>query len=142
MINSTNYIKLATNTEAPITSEMKERIQSDSNIRLLHAGIGMATESGEFLDAIKKHIYYGRPLDKVNLAEETQDLCWYIAIALDELGLSFDEALTTNIKKLQARYPNNFTEFHAENRDLETERKILDGDCGKCEASDICKGEM
>ena len=33
-----------------------------------------------------------------------------------------------NIKKLQARYPEKFTSEKALNRDLETERKILEGE--------------
>ncbi len=94
--------------------------------RLLHAGIGLATESGEFLDALKKHIFYGKPLDRTNLKEEAGDLMWYIAIALDELGSSFEEVQATNIAKLRARYPEKFTEELAENRDLKTERKILE----------------
>ena len=94
--------------------------------RLLHAGIGLATESGEFLDALKKHIFYGKPLDRTNLKEEIGDLQWYCAIALDELDSSFEEVQETNIAKLKARYPDKFTEERAETRDLVKERKILE----------------
>ena len=94
--------------------------------RLLHAGIGLATESGEFLDALKKHVFYGKALDRTNLKEEVGDLLWYCAIALDELGSSFEEVQATNIAKLKARYPNKFTMGDAENRDLKAERKILE----------------
>lgn len=127
MINSTNYIKFATATEAPINDDMNTRFHESDNIRLLHAGIGMATESGEFLDMLKKHLYYGKELDKINLAEEIGDLMWYCALAMDVLGVDFDQVLETNIKKLAARYPEKFTEFHAENRNLDTERQILEG---------------
>lgn len=127
MIDSSNYVKNATNTEAPITGDMVVRFSKSENIRLLHAGIGMATETGEFLDMLKKHLYYGKTLDKVNLAEELGDLCWYIAIAMDVLDIDFNDVLETNIKKLAARYPEKFTEFHAENRDLDSERQILEG---------------
>lgn len=127
MIDSSNYVKNATNTEAPITGDMVVRFSKSENIRLLHAGIGMATETGEFLDMLKKHLYYGKTLDKVNLAEELGDLCWYIAIAMDVLDIDFNDVLKTNIKKLAARYPEKFTEFHAENRDLDSERQILEG---------------
>lgn len=127
MIDSSNYVKNATNTEAPITGDMVVRFSKSENIRLLHAGIGMATESGEFLDMLKKHLYYGKPLDKVNLAEEVGDLMWYCALAMDALGIDFNQVLETNIKKLAARYPEKFTEFDAENRNLDTERQILEG---------------
>jgi len=142
MVNSSNYVQLATNTEAPVTDAMIERFSNPENIRLLHAGLGIASEAGEFVDALKKAMFYGKPLDKVNLAEECSDLCWYIALTLDVLGVSFDSVLETNIKKLAARYPERFTEYHAENRDLETERAILEGkvhDCENCDAQGVCK---
>lgn len=94
--------------------------------RLLHAGIGIATESGEFLDALKKTVFYGKELDKVNLKEELGDVLWYIAIAMDELGTDFETEMNRNIEKLSARYPEKFTSEKAMNRDLDTERKILE----------------
>jgi len=98
----------------------------DGDARLLHAGIGLATESGEFLDALKKHVFYGKPLDRTNLKEEVGDLMWYCAIALDELDSTFSEVQDTNIAKLRARYPDKFTEERAETRDLVKEREILE----------------
>lgn len=127
MINSSNYVKHATGTESPVTDFLKERLQSVQTIRLLHAGIGMTTEAGEFIDMLKKHIFYGKPLDLVNLREEIGDLLWYCAIAVDALGTNMDDVMTINIDKLKARYPDKFSEFLAENRDLETERAILEG---------------
>jgi NTP pyrophosphatase (non-canonical NTP hydrolase) len=105
---------------------MTARISNPRNIRLLHAGIGLATESGEFLDALKKHIYYGKELDTVNLLEEAGDLCWYLALAIDALGGDFNKVLAVNIEKLAKRYPEKFTEHHALTRDLESERAILE----------------
>lgn len=127
MITSKNYVQFATRTESPVTEALIGRASNEGNIRLLHAGMGMATEAGEFIDALKKHLFYGKPLDRVNLAEEVGDLLWYCALALDELGVDFDSVLETNIKKLSARYPEKFTEHHAENRNLEVERNILEG---------------
>jgi len=75
---------------------------------------------------MKKHIFYGKSLDEVNLKEELGDKLWYTALALDELKSSFAEVFTLNITKLESRYPNKFTEYSALNRDLIKERKILD----------------
>ena len=121
-----NYIEKAIKTESKDFDKISNRLQDKSMIRLLHAGMGLATESAEFLDALKKAIYYGKKLDKVNLAEEMGDILWYCAIALDELGVSFEEVMEKNIAKLEARYPEKFTEEKAENRDLKTERDILE----------------
>ena len=126
-MNSKTYIKDAIKTESTNFTGMNERLNDDGLKRLLHAGIGLSTESGEFLDALKKHIFYGKELDKVNLAEEMGDMFWYMAIVADELGFEFEEVMERNITKLKARYGDKFSEEKAEKRDLETERKILDG---------------
>lgn len=99
---------------------------TDKQVRLLHASMGLHTEPAEFTDALKKHIFYGKPLDEVNLREELGDTLWYIAIALDCLGTDFETEMNININKLKARYPEKFTSEKAENRDLATERKILE----------------
>ena len=39
-------------------------------IRLNHAVIGMMGEVGELVSQLEKWIYYGRPLDVVNVSEE------------------------------------------------------------------------
>lgn len=95
-------------------------------VRLLHGGIGIATESGEILDQLKKHIYYGKPLDRVNLKEEIGDVLWYCALLLRELDSSFEEVAETNIKKLRARFGDQFSEYDAQHRDLVKERSILE----------------
>ncbi|WP_034719851.1 nucleoside triphosphate pyrophosphohydrolase family protein [Bacteriovorax sp. DB6_IX] len=125
-MNSKRYIKDAVRTESRNFEAMNERLNDDGLKRLLHAGIGLSTEAGEFLDALKKHIFYGKELDKVNLAEEMGDLFWYMAIVADELGFEFEEVMERNITKLKARYGEKFSEEKAEKRDLDTEREILE----------------
>jgi NTP pyrophosphatase (non-canonical NTP hydrolase) len=124
----TEYIEKVLITEAISFDQIKERMQDEHMLRLLHAGMGMATEAGEFMDALKKAIYYGKELDKINLMEEVGDLFWYCALALDELGFSFEEVMERNIAKLQARYKGKFTETRAVGRDLESERQTLEKD--------------
>ena len=125
-MNSKEYIQNAIRTESNDLEGMNKRLCDDGTKRLLHAGIGLATESGEFLDAIKKHVFYGKELDRVNLQEELGDLFWYMAIACDELGIEFEPIMDRNIEKLRARYGEKFSEDRAENRDLEKERQILE----------------
>ena len=124
-MDSKTYQKSALRTESNDFKSINDRIDSEK-IRLLHAAMGMQTEAAEFTDMLKKHIFYGKTLDKVNLKEEIFDMTWYMAIALDVLGYTFEEGFKTNIDKLKARYPEKFTEDSANNRDLETERQILE----------------
>ncbi len=133
-MDNKKYKKQALRTNTPDYNGVSGRaIGSDDifgieerKLDLLHASMGLSTEAAEFTDALKKHIFYGKELDTVNLKEEIGDILWYAAIALEALDSSFEEVMQTNIDKLAARYPDKFTEESAINRDLDTERKILE----------------
>lgn len=120
------YLQDATVTDLMDYGPVLERLSNVHTIRILHAGMGLVTEAGEFMDMLKKHILYGKPLDYVNLQEELGDSQWYVALALDEMRATFKDIREKNIAKLRARYPNRFTEHDALNRDLDKERKILE----------------
>lgn len=124
-MDTKKFVELSLRTEARDMTPVKERLQDLGTIRLLHAMIGLCTEAGEFQDAIKKHVFYGKQIDKVNLVEELGDILWYMSIAADELGVSFDEIMKKNVAKLEARYQGKFTEDKANNRDLDKELKEL-----------------
>ena len=120
------YIKAVLVTESASFDKIKDRLQNEHTIRLLHAAMGICTEAGEFMDAIKKAIFYGKDIDLVNLTEELGDLFWYAALALDEIGIPMETCFERNIAKLQQRYRGKFGETAAENRDLVAERAVLD----------------
>jgi NTP pyrophosphatase (non-canonical NTP hydrolase) len=123
----TEYQKLSLETESKDFDAIRERLKDTQLIRLLHAGMGLATEAAEFLDMLKKHIYYGKPLDIVNLREELGDSMWYTALGSDACVTDLCEIMETNVKKLQdIRYKNKFNEQDALNRDLNAERKVLE----------------
>ncbi len=121
-----HYVENALRTESQDLAPVAQRIGSTDNIRLIHAGMGMATEAAEFVDMMKKHIFYGKPVDHINLVEELGDLMWYIAIASDVLNVSLERIMEVNINKLRARYPTKFREDLAINRNLDKEREILE----------------
>lgn len=92
----------------------------------LHMILGMQTEVAEMADVYKKHIAYGKPLDLVNIKEEIGDALWYIANLCNYNAWDMREIMQTNIDKLQARYPEKFTQENALNRNLNAERTILE----------------
>lgn len=61
---------------------------------LLHCATGLVTESAELVDAIKKHVFYGKPLDVVNIKEEIGDILWYIAIPVRIFDLKINTSLS------------------------------------------------
>ena len=76
--------------------------------RLTTAGGGLAAESGEFLEIVKKMVFQGKPWtpdNREHLIIELGDVMWYVAQACMALDIPFDDVITTNIKKLEKRYP-------------------------------------
>ena len=106
--------------------DIKKRIADDQKLRLLHAGMGLVTEAGEFMEMLEGHLIGGKDLDLVNLKEEVGDSQWYAGIAIDVLKTTLNEILTVNIEKLRKRYPDKFTNEAAINRDTDAEREILE----------------
>jgi len=125
-VTSENYVPLAVRTDTPITPELLARFAEPQTLRLLHAAMGMATEAGEFVDMLKRHFFYGTPIDFPNAIEEIGDQEWYVALAIDVLQTTMDHVLTVNVEKLLERFPNGFNEHDAVNRDTPTERKLLE----------------
>lgn len=103
------------------------RLQDIRTVRLLHVAMGLATEAGEFVDQLKKHIFYGKPIDEANLIEEIGDSTWYERIGVAALEVAYAEMLRRNVEKLRARFPEKFSEQNALNRDLKKERDIIEG---------------
>jgi NTP pyrophosphatase (non-canonical NTP hydrolase) len=122
-MKANDYVKLACVTEAPIGTEVSRRLIDSA--RALHGCTGLCTEVGELYDALKKHVFYGKEIDPVNVKEEIGDIMWYVAILCDHYQISLEEIMQKNIEKLQQRYGGKFTEFFANNRDLAKEYETL-----------------
>jgi NTP pyrophosphatase (non-canonical NTP hydrolase) len=90
---------------------------------LLHSALGLAGEAGEFVDCVKKHTVYGKPLDKANAIEELGDLLWFVALGCKALGVSMDMVAEQNIGKLRVRYPEKYSDQLASSRLDKTEEQ-------------------
>ena len=213
-MNYQQYIEDCLRTESPYTFTTTNELVSP---RLLHGVIGLVTETGELLDAIKKSLFYSKPLDKTNLIEELGDLLWYISLILKDCDITYDsvmkvkyctrrnemvnhnidyyltriikldltvkdlldlitpesfyfgnknelvsdieielryilcaiydlaialdttieQVMTININKLKLRYPDKFNSDQAINRDVDSERELLEQQVTGNEISDI-----
>ena len=99
----------------------KNCLRTWSNIgdNIEHCAYGLVTESGEILDMLKKHKFYGRDFNMVNLKEELGDLLYYIHILCDAINYPVEQARADNIEKLAKRYPDKFKDVVV--RDVEKE---------------------
>lgn len=69
--------------------------------------LGLAGESGECCDIVKKFKYQGHDLDKEHLKDELGDVLWYIAETCSGLGITLEEVALYNIEKLHKRFHGN-----------------------------------
>ena len=80
-------------------------------VDMIHMSIGIAGEAGEILDAIKKHVIYGKPLDLENCIEELGDIEFYLEGFRAAIGVNRNATLYNNYEKLmKKRYPNGYTD--------------------------------
>ena len=106
---------------ALLTRMNKLELEDDCNLpQLLTAAFGLAAESGEFSEVVKKIILQGKPYNEDNvfhMKRELGDICWYIAQACMALDTTFDEIIEMNVDKLKKRYPGGeFNVHQSENR--------------------------
>lgn len=71
---------------------------------LLHMVLGIAGETGELVDAIKKGVIYGKPLDIPNIIEELGDIEFYMQGLRQGMKITRMECLRANMLKLSVRY--------------------------------------
>ena len=70
--------------------------------------MGLAGESGEAVDLVKKHLFHQHPLDRQKLIKELGDILWYAAVAAELVDAKLSEVAAANVVKLRARYPDGF----------------------------------
>jgi NTP pyrophosphatase (non-canonical NTP hydrolase) len=89
-------------------------IEESSSIkipRLLTAALGLGSETGEFVEIVKKMVLQGKPASEENIfhmKRELGDIMWYWITACASLGLDPYEVISENQKKLEARYGEKF----------------------------------
>lgn len=90
--------------------------RDEFNRDLTEFAMGLASESGEFADEIRKHIFQGHGLNYQHLAEELGDIAWFLAMAANALGYNLSDIFRMNIEKLIERYPEGFDPEKSVNR--------------------------
>lgn len=82
--------------------------------------LGLAGESGEVVDKIKKVVRNKNGVfseeDKLELQKEFGDVLWYLSQLCEELGLSLDEVARMNRAKLEDRKARGVIKSRGDNR--------------------------
>jgi NTP pyrophosphatase (non-canonical NTP hydrolase) len=96
--------------------KLKNLKPTPEQCELLHAAIGIAGEAGELLDAVRKHVFDGQPLDEDNLKEEAGDIIFYLEALIQTMRFSVHEIITGNMAKLSKRYEGGYSDQQAQER--------------------------
>jgi len=84
--------------------------------KLTLSALGLAGESGEVADSIKKVLYQGHHLDIMHIVEELGDVLWYLTLACNAVECTLEDVMNVNVAKLRERYPDGFDPQRSINR--------------------------
>ena len=113
----TKFVTKVTSNPSIDLDELKnsfDEIEKKSDIktpRLLTAALGLGSETGEFVEIVKKMFLQGKPPSDDNIfhmKRELGDIMWYWVTACAALNLDPYEVISENQEKLAARYGEQF----------------------------------
>jgi len=73
---------------------------------LTNLSLGLASDSGQVIDLIKKYTFQGQELNRDELTRELGDTLWYLSQIALWADIPFEEVAQVNIEQLAKRYPN------------------------------------
>ena len=98
-----------------IKRTMNNKLTSIERISMLCMGI--AGESGEMIDYLKKAYFHDHTLSFDILKNEIGDILWYLGNICNEYNFDLSEIMQLNIDKLKKRYPAGFDTEKSRNRE-------------------------
>jgi NTP pyrophosphatase (non-canonical NTP hydrolase) len=105
-VNSfSDYVEFVHQLKKPPETISKE--MSAAKADAIHMVLGVAGESGELVDAIKKWAIYNKDLDIKNVKEELGDLLFYITGLMELFGIQLPDVIDMNVAKLKKRYDSS-----------------------------------
>jgi NTP pyrophosphatase (non-canonical NTP hydrolase) len=126
-IKINDYVEWTNNTLGRISAN---KFETEEELELFfdrtHMLLGIITELGELADVFKKSLAYDSLIDWTNVKEEIGDMMFYIAGFCLRHNIDLENIINVNVAKLETRYPEKFSNWRANNRDLDKERDILE----------------
>lgn len=122
-----DFVREVTSAESNYPDELIARlteINTKTSVNpslLITAAMGLAAESGEFVEIPKKILFQGKPVNEENIfhmKRELGDIIFYWVNACRALNLDPNDVIQENITKLSARYPNGFDVARSEKREV------------------------
>ncbi len=83
---------------------------------IVYPALGLAGESGEIAEKVKKWLRGDKELDKDALLSELGDPLWYITSLADDLGYTLQDVINRNFEKLTSRKERGVLKGNGDNR--------------------------
>ena len=86
----------------------------NKDFAVAYCGLGLAGETGEVVDMLKKHFSGSKRLEGVTIDElklELGDVMWYVAALCENLGFDMGEIAEMNIDKLRKRHGTSWSGY-------------------------------
>ena len=118
------FVEGVTSDESKNSQALEDRMDKLRQVvhvpKMLTAAIGLASETGELNEIVKKCLFQGKPMDedtKYHMARELGDIIWYWIQACESINYDPNKIIEMNVEKLKARYPGGEFDVHySENR--------------------------
>jgi NTP pyrophosphatase (non-canonical NTP hydrolase) len=98
----------------------KTAVYPDIDKNFIYPTLGLAGETGEVVEKIKKVIRDKNGVvdeeTRAEILKEMGDTLWYLSQLATELGISFDDVAVKNIEKLQSRLERGVLHGKGDNR--------------------------
>ena len=120
-----DFVKKVTSEPSLDLDALKQSLEDVENkspiesARLMTAALGLGSETGEFVEIVKKMFLQGKPPSEENIfhmKRELGDIMWYWITACSALDLDPFEVIKENQDKLEARYGEKFEVLRSEVR--------------------------
>lgn len=98
------HIAMVADLAKPAQQIVDSFVANPCTAHLAHMAMLLTSEAGELCDAIKKHVIYGKDLDKQNVVEELGDIEFALEGIRRVLFISREATLEYNMYKLRDRY--------------------------------------
>jgi len=73
---------------------------------LTNLSLGLASETGQVVDQVKKYTFHGERLNKDQLTKQMGDVLWYLSQVAEWADIPKEEVAKQNITKLNHKYPS------------------------------------
>jgi NTP pyrophosphatase (non-canonical NTP hydrolase) len=83
---------------------------------IVYPALGLAGETGEIAEKVKKWLRGDRELNREDLAKELGDVLWYLSALASDLSIPLEEVAQANINKLLDRQDRGVLKGDGDNR--------------------------